>query len=273
MATEAIVMMKPTARDNHNTLYAHELVEAALKASEGEFGDYKLSVVFSSGNSERTKRMLLLKGEADLTFAPTTAHWEQAFIPIRIPIFKGLLGKRVLIIPKADQHLYSKITSLDELRQYRLGSLNIWQITDIFRQNGFTVVEGSALWGMYHMLHRGRFDFLPRGAYEVEKEIDYINKEISGLTIEKSILLNVQFASYFFVKIDKPKLAKRLRAGLLSIIKNGQFDQIFNRYFGDTMKNLHLSERKNFEIVNESLSELSINNIRTFWPAQAALTN
>jgi len=60
-------------------------------------------------------------GKVDLLWAGATPHLDEELLPIRIPLFKGLLGHRIFIIKKGNQALFNDIKTLDQLKQLKAG--------------------------------------------------------------------------------------------------------------------------------------------------------
>ena len=150
---------------------------------------------------------------------------EQLLRPIRVPLFKGLLGRRVLVIRNQDAKKFAAITTVDQLRKLVAGQGAHWPDTDILLANGFRVTESANKDSLYKMLAAHRFDFFPRGIAEIDTEKDLI--EENHLMVEPGLLLSYPAPMYFFVNKKNSELAERLEKGWAIIIANGAFDRFF----------------------------------------------
>lgn len=253
LSNEVIIMNKPFSDKDPRNDYAHELLNAALLKTINKYGSFELkdSIVM---NEERAKTTMLLTGYGDVIQAATRKNWETKLIPIRIPILKGMMGKRVFLINKKMQKKFNAINSLDELKQIPLGSGHIWAITKVFKDHGFNVMTGTQYDSMFKMLKRGRFDYFPRGLNEILTEYQLRSNDNPELKIEESILLQTSLPVYFFVNPSKPQLAKRIHEGLNTIIKNGSFDLIFEKHFNHVYDQLNIKNRKVFNLNNNNLA-------------------
>ncbi len=155
----------------------------------------------------------------------TDREREALLRPIRVPIFKGLEGKRMLVIRKEDQAKFSAIASARDLRGLVAGQGAHWPDMDILKANGFGVMEGVNRDNLYKMLAARRFDYFPRGVTEIDSESSLIAEY--GLIVEPSLVLSYPAAMYFFVSKNNTELAQRLEKGWDIILRNGEFDKFF----------------------------------------------
>lgn len=144
---------------------------------------------------------------------------------IRVPILKGLMGYRLLVIRKADEAKFANINTKKDLLSLTAGQGMHWPDTDILRANEFRLTEAMAKENLYKMLAAKRFDFFPRGVVEVGLEEDLIEKQ--NLMVEPHLLLHYPADIFFFVSKKNTELATRLEKGWAIIQKNGEFDKFF----------------------------------------------
>jgi len=74
-------------------------------------------------------------GNLDLMWASTNKEKENEFLPIRIPLLKGLLGYRLLLIRSDDQAKFDKIFTLNDFKDITLGQGRTWADTKILEEN------------------------------------------------------------------------------------------------------------------------------------------
>lgn len=251
-SSEIIIFNQPVSKKDKRSLYAKEILLTALRKTEKQYGSAVLKHT-PVKNEERAKSLIVRKNYGDIIVGATRRSWERELICIKVPILKGLMGMRVLLINKDQQQKYSNITTLSALKEKNLGAGDTWAITHIFKQTGFKVVTSSQYESLFKMLNKKRFDFFPRGINEVLDEHRVRKVEYPNLHIEESILLKVPLPVYFFANPRKPKLAERVITGLNLMIADGTFDDIFDNHYKTELKQLNLDKRKVF-VVSPPLS-------------------
>lgn len=155
----------------------------------------------------------------------TNREREQSMRAIRVPLLKGLIGYRLLVIRKSDAAKFAKINTKEELLALSAGQGMHWPDTEVLRANQIKVTEAMVKENLYKMLVAKRFDFFPRGATEVKLEADLISSQ--NLMVEPHLILHYPAALYFFVNKENTELAQRLEKGWAIILKNGEFDKLF----------------------------------------------
>jgi len=158
-------------------------------------------------------------------WAVTTKEREQLLRPIRVPMFKGLIGWRVLMIRKEDQYKFSSINSVKDLAKLKAGQGIRWPDSEILEANGLPVILGAGTENLYKMLKAKRFDYFPRGIHELTPDSRYIHA--NDVVEEQELLLVYPSAAYFFVNKKNTELAERIQKGWDIILKNGEFEKFF----------------------------------------------
>lgn len=158
----------------------------------------------------------------------TTKEREELLLPIRVPVFKGLLGQRILVIRREDQEKFSQVHTREDLAALRAGQGIHWPDTDIMEANGLPVAVGANADNLYKMLRVKRFDYFPRGILELMPEAAHIKN--NDVVAEQDLLLSYPSAMYFFVNKKNTELAGRIERGWEIILKNGDFDRFFNSH-------------------------------------------
>ncbi|MFN2396758.1 MAG: hypothetical protein ABR597_13850, partial [Bacteroidales bacterium] len=80
---------------------------------------------------------------------------------------KNLLGYRIPIIRQEDAGLFSEIRNAEDLKKLKHGIPLTWSDADIFRHNGYNVVEDGSFDDIFERLQAGLFDYSSFGANEV----------------------------------------------------------------------------------------------------------
>ena len=182
---------------------------------------------------------------------------EAEVIPIRIPVYKGLMGHRVLLVHRDNQRLFSEVNSFNDLMGFKLGQGRGWPDTTIMKHNGLTVVEATKYSGLFHMTDGKRFDAFPRGIHEPWSEMEA--RKNLALAVDAHVMLVYKMPFYLFVNPQKAGLAKDLERGLMAAIEDGSFDQYFyqNETVQMVLKKVNLSGFKVFELENPDLPRLT----------------
>lgn len=166
-----------------------------------------------------------LNGKLDIMWAGTSKELEDELEPIRIPMFKGLLGHRLLIIRKDDQAKFDKVNSIEDLRQIPLGQGTAWIDTKVLEANGLKVVKTMKYQNLFYMLDGSRFDAFPRAVFEPFSEVD--KRPNLNLAVEKHLMLVYKMDFYLFVSKNNKQLARDLELGLNRAIADGSFEKVF----------------------------------------------
>lgn len=255
-ASLLVVYPRPESEQDVRYQYPYELLHQALEHTRADFGPYELQL---SPDVLNRQRMILelgrLEGRIQITSLVSTDELEQQLQPIRIPIDKGLLGYRLLLIRKEDQPRFARIDSLDALKRLRTGLGDTWSVTPAFRNAGFSVVTSSDYEALFAMLAGNRFDAFPRGVDEIGPEWQARHDRLPNLSIEDNLLLYLPAPRYFFTG-NTPAgraLAKRIETGLTRMRADGTFDALFDDYRAKVLKGISLKGRRLFVLENPVL--------------------
>jgi ABC-type amino acid transport substrate-binding protein len=200
---------------------------------------------------------LLKSGKITVAILGSSIEKEKTLIPVRIPVFKGLLGYRIFLINKKDQRKFNNIKSFDDLKQM-VGAQGIgWLDNKILKDAGLKLVILSRD-TIDRMLNEGnRIDYFARAVYEAFGEIHSLKTKYPNIVVEKKILIVYPFAMYFYVSPKYPELAKKMQKSFQQLVDSGKFDKFFynNIYIKKAIRDANLSKRLRFDIPNNYLSE------------------
>lgn len=244
--------------DKRNDYYV-ELLQKALARS----GKYYTFEKGSRGLSGLRQLYAIANGTVDVGWTLSTEENEKLLVPIRIPIDKGLVGWRLLMINKEDEKLFKNIKSIDDLRQIRSGQGQDWIDTAILRANQFNVEGVSTYEGIFKMLKQKRIRYFPRSIMEISAEIEE-HKDLD-LTIEPTLLIHYPAAIYFVVNVEKSALAKDIESGLKAMIKDGEFNKLFEKYNAQSIKKANLNQRHLYHLNNPYLPKVTPINQPELW--------
>lgn len=235
-----------------HAIFGWDVLEAALERTRATHGDYKLT---TSPDPAQALRFRHARTSSDiqvnvviLTIGP---DWGDILTPVRIPVLRGLLGYRLLLVHRKDLDRFSRINTLEELRQVSFGSVEHWSDTAIMKSDGLRVVTGSSYDGLFKMMQAGRFETLTRGAHQIAAEMAAIEKTPDNdIVVEPHLLLHYTLPVYFWFSRDPEgqRRAQRVEAGLRSMVADGSLEKMFNERFGGVIAKYDLNHRTLIEL-------------------------
>jgi len=250
----AVLRIRYPHNDSPDAVYAHRLeyIEALLELVLSQSGEpYTLLPVPTQTVTGNRNSRHLLSGYYDVNWVHTNIQREKALRPVRIPLFKGVTGWRVLLIHSNDQARFSAIDTLAQLKALRAGQGHDWPDTPLLASHSFSMQTSVSRDSLISMLAGQRIDYFPRSVVEVFDELEMYQHE--NIALEQTLALMYLTAQYFFVAPDNQRLADVLRTGLEATIANGDFDDLFNRFYGDSVARAQLSRRQVFRLTNPLL--------------------
>lgn len=251
---------RPLSNNDQRVAYPIKLLELAISKQTTL---YHLRPDTTPMPQARALKTLFKQDGIDIVWTMTSIDRELQFLPIRVPIYKGLIGWRLFLINPHNQHKFNAIVNLAGLRKLIVGQGHDWPDTRILTENGFSVLSTPNYESLFEMLKKDRFDFLPRSIVEIWGELD--SRLDLHFQVEKKLLLRYPAAMYFFVNRNNPKLAKDIESGLLLAIEDGSFDRLFFEENENMIKKAHISERIIIDIPNPLMSENTPLKRTEFW--------
>lgn len=166
--------------------------------------------------------------QIDIAWVGTSKAYENRFLPIRIPLFKGLLGHRIFLIRAGNQNQFNGVNQLSELAQLKAGQVASWVDAQILKQADLPVVGTSKYKNLFYMLEGGRFDYLPRSVYSPWSEMK-AHPDLP-LEVEDNLMIVYPLPAYFFVNKDNQTLYQEIVTGLNKAIETGEFNRFFYQH-------------------------------------------
>ncbi|MDX5298485.1 MAG: transporter substrate-binding domain-containing protein [Gammaproteobacteria bacterium] len=192
----------------------------------------------------------LRRGQVDVAWAMTSEALEARLQPIRIPLFRGLIGWRIPLVHGDTAHLFEKVEHKD-LTHLRPGQMPFWPDTAVLAGNGIDVVTSSNYKSLFQMLAFKRIDYFPRSVTEVQRELA-AHPELP-LALDPHVVIHYPAAFYFFVHPQDRELADALRSGLESMVDDGSLRDTFDAHFGSELDRLNLPSRRVLRLNNPQL--------------------
>jgi hypothetical protein len=249
--------------------YFTTLLVMALNASKTD--DEVIDIVFSPRDYSQARWINMLENDSSdfVIWTMTNKEREQQLRPIRIPLFKGLFGYRVLLIRKHEQARFDQIKKRQDLAKFLGGQGTHWPDTLIMQANGLRVTTAETTESLFRMINAKRFDYFPRGVSEAWFEL--LQRKETRLKVENDLLIYYPSAIYFFVNKNNEALAQRIENGMEILIDNGKFDQFFYNHPRVSSGLERLKGRRIIPLKNPYLPvETPVNNPR-YWIDLSAL--
>lgn len=262
---DRIQLVPEFSPSNYQYAYEYSLLKRALQVTENSDGPF---VITHDKRNMSRKRILCEMAEQDsinVHVAATRIKWEKEAIPIRIPIFKGLLGYRLFLINKNTTQQFEQIRNLCQLQKMRAGSGSQWTTTSVLMGNGFHVITSMDYYKLLKLLDSGRLDYFPRGVNEIYHELEMNKTAYPNLQIERTLALYFPTPCYFFVSPKYPRLADRLKRGMEQLVETGELKAMINAEFGDDIARAKLNERHIFTIQNRLLPDKTPYHRKELW--------
>ena len=214
----------PLTSDGIDSRYDYDwaVLRTALEKTTPQYGVFEQHQSTVAMSPPRVvQEMSSLSGRINIFVRATTPELERQFLPVRLPVDRGLLGYRLLLIRGANQQRFAAVKNVADLRHLRAGLGQGWADIPIFQRAGVPVVEGSSYDGLFAMLEAERFDFYSRSADEAMREFQERHDAHPQMAVEQTLLLHYPLPRYFFVRRD----AEGQAAGKAHRNRHGDNDQ------------------------------------------------
>jgi hypothetical protein len=247
---------------NSIEIYAKGLLKLALSKIPDNNYDWQEPV---PNTTEERMVSQLIDNEIDIVWYASTEDLEKRLLPIRIPMYRGLLGYRILMIKKGNQYKFDGVKTLADMKRFSLGQGHFWADSDVLEANGLNVTRVMKYESLMYMTDGERFDAFPRGAHEPWSEMErYAQLE---LDVERNILFAYTNPFYFFVNKNNTKLAQDVEKGLRIAIADGSFKEYFfnDPTVRDVMEKANLKSRTLIRLNNPSLPKATPVNDKSLW--------
>jgi hypothetical protein len=250
-AQTVVRYVTPEHADDPRHLYALGLLSEALDVTDAKYGPHSLVAGPKLGHQQA---MVNLKDgkNVDVIISMTSAQLEEIYAPVRVPLFKGLIGTRVLLIHKKHARYFNNLPA-EQLKQITMVQGLAWPDTKILKAAGYNVIGGDIYTTLFPLLNSDEPRAFPRAVHEVRDELAMF----PDLEIAKNAYFSYPAALYFFVKKDNEALARRIEDGLMQLHQNGTFEKRFKAFLGDRIAQAKLEEKQRIELANPVLPALT----------------
>jgi len=254
------------SREDVSHGYFIELLTLTLIKSSPKYPTKAVQVLGEGEITHGRTLRLLSDNVIDVFWSGTNTQREQDLLPVRIPLFKGLLGYRVLLIHKSNHEKFIGI------REKGLQSLiacqgEHWPDSDILEDNNFQVARVVRFDSMFKMLNQNRCDYFPRSIFEGYAELISAQQLYPDLMMFDDVILRYNFPMYYFVSLENPELAKQIEYGFKQANADGSLQKLMARHV--VTKQLYpLSQWRDkhyIHLINNDLPPLTPINDSKLW--------
>ena len=213
--------------------------------------DYVLSRSDTPMPQSRAMRQIMSGGQINIMWTMTSVQREEEMLPIRVPLFKGLIGWRIFFIHKENQKLFDSLKSAEELKDLVLVQGHDWPDLDILRARGFRASQSAQYESLFDMLVKKRVHYFPRSVREIWGELE--QRPDQDIAVETGWAIQYPTAAYFFVSKENEALAATLEGALRRIVENGKFEKMFMQEHKQYLDRANFAKRKIIHLDNPLL--------------------
>ncbi|HOV15525.1 MAG TPA: hypothetical protein PK771_14655 [Spirochaetota bacterium] len=209
--------------------YYHDLITSALESN-----GYKVKLDVERSLPQTRIVEYLDSGKLTLHWLVQNSERDSKYIPIEVGITNGLIGNRILFIPKGAQAIYDKVKTLDDFKKLdKIGGFGKnWFDIKVWEANNLKVFVKDGEWrDIYKMIEAGNrgVDYFSRGAHEIVIE----QSQYPYLDVEKKLVLIYKRDFRFYLNKESSSLKPVLLESLQKAAKNGLINKLIRKYFSD----------------------------------------
>ena len=220
--------------------YFVELLEQSLRDK-----GYNPKIQFKGKLPQKRLTHMVQRGELSLIWRLRTAKRDKELVPVRVDITNGLIGQRILLIPKGQQEIYSKIKNLDDFRLLnKVGVFGVdWYDSEVWHANNLPFIEQDGMWqrSVYRKVASKErvVDYFSRGFFEILNEW----KEHPYLDIEQHLMFVYDRDFWFYLSPQESDLQPILEEVLKEAKNSGLMESLIKKHWSESFKVLKPDRR------------------------------
>lgn len=208
---------------SHDTYFFVNALKLALEKTRCEYGDFEIVAAPKVLADDRLKAALV-QSQVDVLWHTSVTGLDKSLQLVPISPLGSLGEYRLLLIRDGDQSKFKQITELAGLQRLVAGIGAQWPGVAVLELNQLPYVTSSRYELLFRMLAAKRFDYFPRGVYQVQSEVEqYGDLE---LVIAPGLMLKYPSHVYYYVRKDDHKTAERIAKGLSRAWADGSIDAL-----------------------------------------------
>lgn len=252
-AKDILKLNESRSHKKTSSVYNLEVLHRAMQITEPEFGEYDIQFVVKGVPNLRLRKMIAEGSVVNVTIMVSTSEWEKETVPIRIPVRRGILNYRLLLINKNTLEDFANINTIEQLKKKTIGLRRQWATWQTMTTQGYSVTNSFSYDAIFGMLSSQRFDYIPRGIHEIYEEIKIRQGENQNLMVEPNLALYIPAPFYVFISPKEPRLIRRLQLGLNRMVEQGILEDMLTKYYGKYLERADLKNRLILNVGNPIL--------------------
>ncbi|MDJ0832994.1 MAG: hypothetical protein QNJ69_05690 [Gammaproteobacteria bacterium] len=192
---------------------------------------------------KRTQTMLA-NNQLSVKVLVRSQERDAMFTPVRIGLTNGLIGTRILLVPRGESYRYANVNSLQDLREIDVvGAFGTgWYDVKVWTRNELKHVTVDGDWEpIFNMLasrQRG-IDYFSRGATEIVANA----RDYPELEIEPRLALVYDRDFIFYLSPATARYRDALEQALKDMQLEGDFERLQQKHWGENLGVLALDRR------------------------------
>lgn len=251
---------------NHDSMHDQYVIEILELALQKTGVRYQLVQTEDILLQQKSIKLLSDNREIDIMWSMTDTDRENLLQPIRIPLYKGLIGWRVLLMHKDNEQRFANLRRPD-LNAFSMVQGMDWPDSKILRSNGFTVINATDHNEAFAILAKQQADFFPRSVIEVMNELAQYEGQYP-LVLEPNFVIEYPSATYFFLNKNNTVLYKLISKGLKMAVADGSLQALFDKTYGSILDDLGIADRILLQLDNPLLPKQTPVNNPLLWHQQ-----
>ncbi|MCU4675603.1 hypothetical protein N7931_08130 [Catenovulum sp. 2E275] len=256
--SKTIVTYATGVEGDARTQYEYNLLKLALDKTLAEYGEYEL--VIRPGDTTPSYSRLRVEAEdneyTNMVYKDSVSNdLVNKLLAIEFPVDLGASGYRVGLTSQENKLKLSNIRNKENVIQLKMIQGRGWLDGDILRSQGFKVIEGRYIEGLFFMAANKRGDLFPLGAHELKREWDKY-KYIDGLAYDTNLCIYYPLPKFFFTNPENVKLGQRIEQGLKQSYESGELIELWKSYFLEKIQFANLKERRLFKFKNPMIDKV-----------------
>ncbi len=211
------------------------------------------------GFNSAFEQLSIAGGKLDVIVSGVSIEKEKRFLPIYVPLDRGLLGFRLCLIDKYSQSQFNQINQAIDFAQngINIALVNGWPDIDIMQTNRIPVFAATSRTSLLSAMEKGEAQCFSRSAIEAQQD----DNAIESLQLEQRLALVYPFADILYVRKDRPELHAALTSGLRMAIIDRSYYTLFEKHYANRLSELGFYRRKLLIMENPHISQAALDAI------------
>ncbi|WP_111979250.1 hypothetical protein [Algibacillus agarilyticus] len=255
---KTVITFATGAPGDPTDLYEYKVLKLALDKTIDTHGNYRLDI--RPGSVLPTFTRLRMEAEnneyKNLVYKDSVSNEiMESLKGIEFPVELGAIGYRLGLISKESKAKIRQINTKQQATNLTMIQGRGWLDGDILKSQGFNVVFGRNIEGLFYMAANNRADMFPVGSSELKSAWDQF-KYVEGLDYDREICIYYPLPKFFFTHPSNLPAANRIQSGLVAAYESGELFDLWKSFYAEKMAFANLKDRKIFKYKNPMISQI-----------------